>query len=54
MAKLLNKKEPLMKQGVFETFVLCLNCYIYIVGTPPLPTLIKEGAELLKCSSPWG
>ena len=32
MTKLLNKKEPLMKQGGFEIFVLCLNCYIYIVG----------------------
>ena len=33
MTKLLNKKEPLMKQGVFETFALCLNCCIYIDGT---------------------
>ena len=39
MTKLLNKKEPVMKQGVLEIFVLRLNCYI---GTPP--SLIKEGA----------
>ena len=33
VTKLLNKKEPLMKQGSFETFALCLNCYVYIDGT---------------------
>ena len=46
MTKLLTKKEPLMKQRDFETFVLYLDCYIYIVGTP-LP-LIKEGAGTSK------
>ena len=50
ITKLLNKKEPLMKQGGFETFILCLNCYIYIVGTAPLPPppLIKGGAGTSK------
>ena len=32
-----NVAGPLMKQGFFKTFVLCLNYYLYIVGTPHLP-----------------
>ena len=46
--------EPLIKQG-FLKHLLCLNCYIYIVGTPPPPPpLLKKGQEFPKFSSPGG
>ena len=48
--KVVEQEGTSYEAGGFETFVLCLNCYIYIVGTP----LLKKRQELLKFSSPGG